>query len=305
MPLIGLIDPSHDEQKMSAPGRAPRWLTVEECLAEAYAEGPKWSPWSYELIKAVIDNHQERDYLSSSMVVGGCMRSTILERCADYIDDLDNRWAAIKGTLVHRTLELAARPGSLVEWRFWMDWGDEEFSCSPDIIVPATGLLADYKTTENPPQYYPYANQKAQVNINRYVVNHATRWEAPESFEDPLERGIPVHPEDIEFTQLALVYIAPKGPKTLLVEETVDKQTPNGKTIRRKVPVVWSDDEVEAYLQPRIEAIQLALEAYPDWPEGLEEYPGWAGGATWQCPGKPYCHFPNCLAKRYPDALTW
>src|SRR6187549_294206 len=123
---------------MDKPGRKPRWLPVDDLLGEARTEGPKWSPWSYELIEAVMQHHQERDYLSTSMLTGGCMRGNVIERKADYVDTLDQRYASIRGTLIHRTLELAARPGAIVEWRFWMNLDGLEFSCSPDIIVPQT-----------------------------------------------------------------------------------------------------------------------------------------------------------------------
>jgi hypothetical protein len=301
MPLVGFIDPSHDERKMDKPGRMPRWLTVDDLLGEALTEGPKWSPWSYELIQAVMEHHQERDYISTSMLTGGCMRGNVIERRADYVDNLDQRYASIKGTLIHRTMEVAARPGAIAEWRFWAEIDGQEFSCSPDIIVPGVGLLSDYKTTENPPSFgYAYRHHKEQVNLNRWVVNHAVRWEGPNGEED-----IPEDPRYIHFEQLSVVYIGPKEPKTILITKTVEKQTPNGKTIKRAVPDVWSDAEVEAFLYPRLEAVNLALSAYPEWPEGLEEMPGFEGPASWRCPGPPLCYLPMCLAKRWPDGLAW
>lgn len=301
MPLKGFIDPSHDERKMDTPGRKPRWLTVDDLLGEALTEGPKWSPWSYELIQAVLMHHQERDYISTSMLTGGCLRGTIIERREDYIDSLDQRYAAIKGTLIHRTMEIAARPGAIAEWRFWMDVDGLEFSCSPDIIVPDVGLLSDYKTTENPPSFgYAYRHHKEQVNLNRYVVNHAQRWEGPDGDQD-----IPVDPRDIEFRQLSVVYLGPKEPKTILITKSIETKTPNGKTVKRPMPEVWTDHEVRKFLMPRLEGVQLALESYPEWPEGLEEFPGFEGPPTWQCPGPPLCYLPMCLAKRYPHGLTW
>jgi hypothetical protein len=49
----------------------------------------------------------------------------------------------------------------------------------------------------------------------------------------------------------------------------------------------------------------MGLEAYPEWPAGLEDMPGFEGPAGWACPGKPLCSLPNCLAKRYPNGLVW
>jgi hypothetical protein len=301
--LIGFIDPSHDERKLDAPGRPPRWLTIDDLLGEALTQGPKWSPWSYELIQAVLSNIQNRDYFSTSMLTGGCYRGTVLERREDYVDSLDGNYASIKGTLIHRTLELAQRPGSLNEWRFFTDIDGLEFSCSPDVIQPDIGLLSDWKTTENPPNFgYAYRHHKEQVNLNRWVVNHATRWLDPQGSTDT---PIPVDPRTIQFTQLSVVYLGPKEPKTILIEATREAKTPNGATIKRKVPDVWTDKAVRKFLDPRLEGLEMALASYPDWPEGLEEYPGFEGPAGWACAGPPYCYLPMCLGKRYPNGLVW
>lgn len=308
MPLVGFIDPSHDERQADTPGRKPRWLSVDDLLGEALTQGPKWSPWSYELIQAVMHHHQERDYLSTSMLTGGCMRGNVIERREDYIDNLDQRYASIRGTLVHRTMELAARPGSIAEWRFFTDIDGLEFSCSPDIIVPDEGSLGDYKTTENPPGFgYAYRHHKEQVNLNRWVVNHATKWNDPKGRAQGEEGAmeIPVDPRTIKFHQLYVVYLGPKGPDTKLIETTREMPTPNQKMVKRKVPEVWTDEAVRKFLDPRLEAVQMALSQYPEWPEGLETYPGWEGPASWKCPGPPLCWLPNCMAKRWPDGLTW
>lgn len=229
------------------------------------------------------------------------MRGNIIERKADYIDSLDQRYASIKGTLIHRTMEIAARPGSIAEWRFWMDVDGLEFSCSPDVIVPSIGLLSDWKTTENPPNFgYAYRHHKEQVNLNRYVVNHAARWRGPNGEDD-----IPADPRHIDFTHLSVVYLGPKEPKTILIEKSIDHVTPNGRSIKKKVPDVWTDDAVRKFLYPRLEGVEMALANYPDWPEGLEEYPGFEGPASWQCPGPPLCYLPNCMAKRWPNGLVW
>ena len=306
MGLIGFIDPSHDERKLHAPGRKPRWLTLDDLLGEALTQGPKWSPWSYELIQAVLANIQDRDYFSTSMLTGGCYRGTVIERRDDYVDSLDQNYASIKGTLIHRTMEFAARPGALCEWRFFTDIDGLEFSCSPDSIVPDLGLLSDWKTTENPPSFgYAYRHHKEQVNLNRWVVNHATRWLSPGTTADDPQDPIPVDPRTIVFRQLSVVYIGPKEPKTILIEKTAERKTPNGQLIKAKVPDVWTDAAVRKYIDPRIEGFEMALDAYPDWPEGLEEYPGFEGPAGWQCPGPPLCYLPMCLAKRWPNGLVW
>jgi hypothetical protein len=74
--------------------------------------------------------------------------------------------------------------------------------------------------------------------------------------------------------------------------------------VKRKMPFVMSDDEVEeTLLMPRITAMARALESFPEWPEGAEEV--WGGEPGWKCPGPPLCYLPNCLAKRYPNGLVW
>lgn len=301
MPLVGFIDPSHDERKQTINGRKPLWLPVDDLLGLALSEGPMWSPWSYELIQAVMQHHQERDYLSTSAITGGCYRGTVLERREDYVDSLDQRYASIRGTLVHRTMELAARPGSMPEWRFNTDLHGFEFSCSPDLIVPNDGLLVDYKTTETPPDYYPYRHHSDQVQLNRWVVNNAKTWTVPED-APPVD----VQPQFIDFRKLAVVYLGPKKPLTMLVTKSIDVRNASGKgTHKSKVPYVWSDKEAIAFLEPRLEGLAMALASYPEWPEGLEEYPGWEGPADWRCPGPPICWLPMCLAKRYPTGLVW
>jgi hypothetical protein len=301
VPLVGFIDPSHDERAADEPGRLPRWIPLNELLDASIAEGPKWSPWPYELIRAVLEQHQERDYLSTSMLTGGCMRGNVIERREDYVDRLDSRYAALRGTWIHALLETMARDGALAEWRFFTTYRDVEFSCSPDIIIPDQGILSDYKTTENPPSFgYAYRHHTEQVQVNRWVVNNATKWEGPNG-----EKDIPVDPRAIQFYGLTVVYLGPKEPKTILAQKTAEKRTPNGNVVKGKVNDVWTDKAVEKWLMPRLDAVMMALDSYPEWPEGLEKMPGWEGPPTWACPGPPLCYLPGCMAKRWPNGLVW
>lgn len=301
MPLIGFVSPSHDEKKADRPGRKPEWLSIDKLLATAAESDPRWSSWPYELIKATIDQHQERDYISSSMVTGGCARSRILERREDYIDRLEDRWAALRGTAGHRTLELSARPGSAAEVRFLSKLyipgrGDIEVSCTPDIVTE-DGQLGDWKFTDNPPNHYPWRSHTEQVNMNRYVVNHSYSFVG----QEPLT----FNPILTEYKHLFLTYLGPKGPLTLECSKTVDTISPTGIQVRRSLPYVMPDEEVEGWMIPRIAALQLALDSYPVWPFGEEEFPGFEGPPGWKCPGKPWCGLPNCLAKRHPNGLVW
>jgi hypothetical protein len=141
-----------------------------------------------------------------------------------------------------------------------------------------------------------------QLQYNRYVVNHAKSWDLTGAHAG---EDIPFNPRTLKFQQLAIVYLGPKGPKTVVAEKKIPYRKTDGEWAKNKRPVprVDSDEEVLGDLVPRVEAMQSALDSFPDWPEGLEEY--WKGPAGWTCPGKPYCYLPDCLAKRWPDALKW
>lgn len=302
MPLIGIIDPAHKQRANTPVGQYPRWVSLQEALDTGFAANPKWSPWPYELIATLLGQHQERgSRLSVTTIVGGCMRGTLVERREDYIGSLDSMFPALRGTLIHSALERGQRAGSLAEWRFYTDINGQEISGSPDLITYDT--LWDYKTTENPPSFdYMYTDHKLQLQFNRFIFNHATHWEAPEGQDTT---NIPLDPHHTRIQHLAIVYIGPKGPKVLETVQSVDHTTSTGAVTRVKVPDVWSDDRVLAEMTPRMEGWKLAWDNYPDWPDGLEKYPGWEGPPSWQCPGAPLCYLPNCTAKRYPHGLVW
>jgi hypothetical protein len=302
MPLIGIVLPEHKEKASAMPGRYPKWITLEKALETAEIASPKWSSWTYELIRAMSEEHQERgSRLSVTALVGGCMRGTMVERKMDYIADLDNFYPALRGQLLHHVLETYNRPGSLAEWRFYTNINGVEISGSPDLVTYDT--IWDYKMTENPPPFdYMWKSHKLQLQFNRYIFNHATKWDAPAG-QDPLK--IPLDPHNTKIRHLVIVYLGPKGPKTLEAVRSVEVKTRGGGVRKVREPDVWSDDQVLAEMAPRIEAWNMAWESFPDWPEGLENYPGWAGPPTFRCSGPPLCYLPNCMAQRYPDGLVW
>ncbi len=306
MPLAGIIDPTHKEREDDEPGRYPSVYSVDDLLAMAANADPKWSNWSYELIAAAIREWQERgDNISVTMLVGECARAQVIARREPYFVALDELYAALRGTQVHRTLEYSARPGSVAETRFTAKvhvpgYGEVDLSCTPDLITP-DGTLWDYKTTENPPPFnYPYRKHRRQLEFNRYVVNHAVTWA-----KDGKPTALPWQPQLFEFKALVVVYLGPKGPKPIVVEESYDHRTPNNRIVRRRRPAVAQDEVVEADLVPRLQGMVMALESYPEWPQGLEQFPGFFGPPTWACPGPPLCRLPGCLAKRWPNGLTW
>lgn len=307
MALIGLVDPSHDERAADEPGRLPQWLPLDQVLGIAAREGPGWSPWPFELLQGALATYQERDYISVTMLTGGCARGSVLERREDYILDADGLYAALRGTLIHQTLQHAARPNSLAEARFHTSVTIKglretiDLSCSPDIITWDPDGLGDYKVTENPPMRYPWRGHTNQVTWNQWVVRHAERWTM-----DGQEFDIPFNPHTWVPEHLYLVYLAPKGPQVLEVMKTMLVPNPKGTMVKRRMPYVAPDEEIEDELFPRLKAMAQALAAYPEWPWPKGDHgPGFEGPAGWACPGRPWCALPLCLAKRYPHGLKW
>ncbi len=314
-PLAGLIDPGHDERAADEPGRLPRWMSVEELLetAENPPLGPRWSPWTYELIHAALEEWQERDYISTTMLTGDCLRGKVVERKEEFILSLDDMYKAVRGTQVHRTLEKSARPGSVAEARFfttvWLPAAHETIalSCSPDLVTRDT--LWDYKVSEPPAYQYPRREHTRQVNYNRFIINHAADWFIG------LDQEMPFDPRTWRCEHLALVYLGEKWPKVIECTKKQPVTFKSGKEGTRAMPYVWTDEEVlegegdeqregDGLLR-RLEGMVLALKAYPEWPAGLEEYPDFAGPPSWACPGPPRCWLPRCMARRFPNGFVW
>lgn len=261
---------------------------------------PAESPWPYELAASLVEEHQDRDYISVSAIVGGCMRARVLERKEEYVSSLDERYAIIRGTQVHKTLEHNARPGSLAEARFSLMLDDYKLSCSPDLITADS--LIDWKVTNSKAiwfMYYPFRHHTEQLQANRFIFNNAESWQLPEGGE------LPIPPREWRIRHLAIVYLGPDGVKTMEYKTKQPHTTPNGRETTKLKPNVWDDDVVVDMLRRKVANFQRALDSYPKWPEGLEEQEDWLGPADWRCPGPPLCELPNCLAKRYPDSLVW
>lgn len=309
MPLIGLVDPSHDERAADEAGRLPTWVTTDELLNTAELADPSWSPWTYEMIRAALDEWQERDYISTTMLTGGCARSKVLERKEDFILDLDSLYASLRGTQVHRTLEHAARPNSIAEGRFFTTvylgekLGEVTLSCSPDLITDDT--LWDFKVPTDqsgiPSWGYLWGDHKYQLQLNQYIVRHAERWELKDGQE------LPFDPRDWKARHLAVCYLGPKGPKVIEHKSKQPYIFKNGKEGTKNLPDVWGDEQVEEFLLPHLTAMVQALNAYPIWPEELNGAPGFEGPPGWACPGRPWCKLPDTydIAKRFPHGLRW
>lgn len=315
MPIVGAIAPDHDERKAAKAGRLPVWRPLDEILEQSLRATPKWSPWSYELLAAAIDEQEERgDNISTTALTSPCPRSVVLERKEPYVVSMDDLWRAFRGTMVHYVLEDTARPDSIAEVRFFAPIvGDELISCKPDLVT-ADGTMWDYKNTAEVPRYdYPYAGHQEQLNFNRWIVNNAIKWE-----KDDEPYNLPFDVRTLEFEHLAIMYMDIDGPKPLECIKTI--QVPTGPGARnptksKRVPDVWDDEKVmwgwKSYdgqdipgIVDRYKAMRVALDMYPEWPEGIEEI--WGGPKGWGCPGFPYCPLKGkCIASRYPNALIW
>lgn len=305
MGLVGVIDPSHAEAKASTSGRYPRWVSLDEALTKS--ADPKWAPWPKELLAAMFAEHQDRgDMVSSSAVVAWCPRAEVIARKEDYVGTLEDLYIPFRGTMVHRTMELYALPGSMAEYRFWSTLDGVRVSCSPDHLEP--DVLSDYKVTDNPPMYNnPYTHHNEQVQLNAYICRNADAYALPGEGYDTQRTSfseLPFDPRGTGVKAVRLVYMSPKKPKVLVVEHTEQTfSAKTGKFGKAKVPFVWSDNMVEKTLGPRARLFKQALDIYPEWPEGAENL--WGGEAGWKCPGPPLCGLPSCLAKRWPNNLTW
>lgn len=319
MPVIGVVDPSHDEVMNNTLGRYPRWYPVQSIINQANEADPKWSQWSYELLKAMLDElideagdpYHVGDNITTTALVGGCPRSKVLERKEDFIATVGSFYAMFRGTMIHRTLEYAARPGSAVEARFHTTVAGVPLTCKPDLITPQ-GDLYDYKFTENPPTFgYPWRDHTLQVQYNAFIVRHA---EKMSQCPDPSQVGFWRENEQRSAT---LMYLGPKGPKPIVVEKMQPWFDDKGRESKKKQPYMWTDEEVlegvsgkwlmpgtkEPGLIQRIEAMAEAFDSYPKFPASFAKTFG--GQEDWRCPGPPLCHLPECLAKRYPNGMVW
>ncbi len=312
MPLIGVVDPSHDERKTTKPGRLPAWLPIDELLEKSLNAGPRWSPYPFELLNAALGEFEERgDRISTTALTAPCPRSLVLERKEDYVLTIDELWRAFRGTMIHKVLEDASRLGAIAETRFFTEIDGEPISCKPDLIT-RDGTMYDYKNGADVPRYdYMYQSHNEQLQFNRWIVQHHTRAEK----NDRLVL-LPFNPRNMEFDHLVIVYMDLDGPKVLETTKTIEvpnKTVPGTK--KRKVPDIWEDDTVldgwEDYrggfipgMRPRFAALRAAFNSYPDFPEECAEV--WGGPPGWGCPGFPWCPLRGkCLASRYPNGLVW
>lgn len=308
MPIVGYVDPS-GKDPLPDPRLTPPWLTEEELYQKLASDVPGESQWTLEMARAAISVLQDRgDMISTTALVTGCPRSEIIARKEEYVADLNDLWAAFRGTLAHRSLELAADAGNIAEVRFFTTVDGIEISGQPDLLTP-TALL-DYKVPAKQtsvPMSYMYHSQAEQLMVNAFICRNATRW-------DPEDVQLPFDPREVKPDVVEIVYIGPEKPKIIVYKESETVTTASGGTKRVRLPVIWDDAQVLEMLRPRLHLFKNALDSYPDWPEPwldpaterewtAEEV--WGGEPTWECPGWPECKFVTCLAKRKKLVWAW
>ncbi len=322
MPLVGIIDPSHYERSHAKAGRLPNWLTLDEAMEKSSRPNPKWSPWTAEMLSAVLGEQQERGTrLSTTALTSACPRSTVLERMEDYIGNIDDMYAALRGTMVHRTLESYARTDAIAEGRFYTTIDGIEISGSPDLVTVDT--VYDYKVptdqTGVPSFGYPFRHQTEQLMMNAFILRHAEKWDLPEG------QALVFDPREHPAKAVVIVYIGPKGPKIIEYQRKQTIVTPSGKEREANRGYVWSDEEVlggydaddrkHGGFRAKLHLMRRALDSYPEWPEPWEDVETglvhtaesvWGGtNADYECPGPPICRLPSCLARRRPGMYTW
>lgn len=246
-----------------------------------------------ELFESMIATRQERDYISTTVLTGKCLRQKALEHEVDYTLDMDAMWAAFRGTMFHGQLEKHIQEGAFEEARFFtnrfMDELGQPLSGSPDVVT-LSGIEYDYKFTKEVPRWNkPWGDHVEQVNINRWLVDHADKVEwrgwrfetgkEPVVFDNDSVGIIPMEirePKDFrprDWQDLILVYMDDKGVKPLRATRSIDVPKVSGEgTKKALVSDIWSDEKVEELLDTRFpEAVEALVEGVvPPAPDGWE-----------------------------------
>jgi len=264
----------------------PHVVTKEQCL-DCAASRTNTCEFTYEILNLMYGEVQDReDRISTTTLTSKCLRSEFLKRAEGYTESPRRLWPSFRGTQFHQQLEKAARPGSVAEARFHIDdfMGMGPLSGSPDLLDVEEGILYDYKTNkENPRFAYPWGDHSQQVNVNRYLVDHADWVEWQGKTYDPEQ----FRPKD--WQALVLVYIDTNGPKPLEVTRSEDVSTKDGKGRKKvRVPDIWGDEHAQQWIAERYAAVKEAFVG-GRLPEIPPEFQGWEHPLCGFCPKKHEC----------------
>ena len=317
MSQIGWLDPADGKKK-----------TFEEALAEAEAYG-SWAGYPFEVLQGIYRQNLGEDRPDGISVTQllGCARKVHLEKLHEFYGTVESNYAAFRGVIAHSMLEKFKAEHTIVERRFWryyrniplsgqldyvgltvegisdnsgflqewMDWCDrmanleasiadpvsigcddcryfaedkrlDTNECSthrqPTIPQGAKFLIRDWKSKDELPTYQYVAQQyQKQGNLYRWLLR------------------IPQKKADIEF-----VFVSMKGVRVMKMFS--GGVYSNGRT---KPQQIWTDAEVEAFLDDRL--VLLSLSQKLDKPLPYAKVPEedlWA--CERYCPAKELCY---------------
>ncbi len=267
-------------------------FTAEEAL-EHVRQRNNSCEWTYEVLAAMLEtsvshpSNSDPSRISTTTLTAKCMRRVALERYNDYEVEPADLWPAFRGTLLHGQLEAHIAPECYGEVRFIVDdlgvqipavkkalpRKDRSFTGSPDLVDPVRGILYDYKRTKEVPRFNTvWGDHIEQLNINRWLADHADKVEVKDEVLDLRDPEVRSRFVPVEWQELCIVYVDDHGPKPIVVTESIDVPTRvEGKTKKARVPAVWSDSQVEALIAERYIAARLALSnGYAPIPVGWE-----------------------------------
>ncbi len=235
--------------------------TVDELLEKAKAD--PWFPHPYPILKSMLtDKARPTEGVSVTSLLKGCPRCRILEKEVDYVEDLDAMWSRWRGTMYHNVLEAYQQDGAIVEVRFYMTMPNgAELHGQPDLILPEHGALVDLKTTKNIPKWDKvWDDHNAQLQTYRYLINHAERMQHGDEIvaADPEVTGL-------TFSTVGIWYCDDEGYKPLEARISRDVPTKAGaknETKKVRLPDLWSDEKVESFIVPRIDAYLSDVQRY-------------------------------------------
>lgn len=82
----------------------------------------------------------------SPSMVFSCPRKVFFEKTRDYYVTPESQYYLLRGTMIHRTLELVEREEALKEHRVKIDTGDYQLNGTVDLFLKKEKQLRDYKT---------------------------------------------------------------------------------------------------------------------------------------------------------------
>ncbi len=112
---------------------------------ELSLQGKIEEPFSY--LSILAENLRHEHNFPSPSGVFTCPRKVFFEKTRDYYVTPDSQYFLIRGTMIHRTLEMVEREGALKELLVDIDTGDYKLKGTADLYLSKEKQLRDYKTT--------------------------------------------------------------------------------------------------------------------------------------------------------------